>query len=86
MNNSPQPLLNQAAQLSDSLRDRVLERLGFAQMPLVDLVGLQSLYAACCTQVPFDNARKMIALRTAGNPALPGGEAEEFFAHWLADE
>jgi hypothetical protein len=34
-------------------------------------------------RVPFDNVRKMIALRSAGHTPLPGGDAVEFFENWL---
>lgn len=66
------------------LRDRVLERLGFAAPPNPDLPGLRSVYAAWCERVPFDNLRKMIALLTGGDSPLPGGDASDFFAAWLS--
>ena len=50
--------------LPASLIDRVLERLGFGTPPAIDLDGLSGLYAAWCARVPFDNVRKIIALRT----------------------
>jgi uncharacterized membrane protein len=34
--------------------------------------------------VPFDNVRKLIALRLAHAPPLPGTYAADFFEHWLA--
>jgi N-hydroxyarylamine O-acetyltransferase len=64
--------------------ERVLERLGFSARPAADRGGLAALYAAWCRSVPFDNARKLIALR-AGSPApLPGDAAEDFLEAWLA--
>lgn len=75
----------EAEGLSEQTRDRVLERLGFPHLPTPNLAGLQTLYRAWCAGVPFDNVRKMIALRTELERPLPGGNAEEFFAHWLAD-
>jgi N-hydroxyarylamine O-acetyltransferase len=67
------------------LRERALERLGFATAPAADLQGLATLYAAWCRQVPFDNVRKMIALRSGpGGQPLPGGRAADFFEFWLA--
>jgi N-hydroxyarylamine O-acetyltransferase len=36
-------------------------------------------------QVPFDNTRKMIALRAGAGGLLPGAHAEDFLEHWLAD-
>jgi N-hydroxyarylamine O-acetyltransferase len=71
--------------ISRGLCDRVLERLGFAGPPSVDVDGLRALYAAWCARVPFDNTRKMIALRTPGAP-LPGTTAEDFFQEgWLRE-
>lgn len=67
-----------------SLRDRILDRLGFARAPSRDLDGLRALYAAWCASVPFDNVRKMIALRAGDGRPLPGGDAVDFFDHWLA--
>ncbi|MFN7928668.1 MAG: arylamine N-acetyltransferase [Blastocatellia bacterium] len=71
--------------LSPALRERVCEQLGLAQPLPVNLAGLQTVYRAWCSSVPFDNVRKMIALRTEPARPLPGGEAEDFFTHWLAD-
>ncbi len=71
--------------LDQDLCDRVLERLGFAAPPCADLEGLQELFEAWCVSVPFDNVRKMIALRAADRPPLPGAQADEFFTAWLAD-
>jgi len=68
--------------LSSSLRDRVIERLGLAAPPVPDLAGLFAVYNAWCSHIPFDNVRKMIALRTAGAP-LPGLTAEDFLSAWL---
>jgi N-hydroxyarylamine O-acetyltransferase len=71
--------------LAADLRDRVLERLGLPGPPAPDLAGLRALYRAWCLHVPFDNVRKMIALRSGELRPLPGGHAEDFFAHWLAN-
>lgn len=67
------------------LRDRVLGRLGFSTAPAANLGGLSILYRAWCANVPFDNVRKMIALRAGETQPLPGGSATEFFENWLAD-
>ncbi len=71
------------AMLSPALRSRVLERLGCGVAIPVTLEGLHAVYGAWSRTMPFDNVRKMIALRTDGAP-LPGSRAEEFFEHWLA--
>lgn len=61
----------------------VLHRLGLARKPNATLEGLFDVYEAWCLSVPFDNVRKMIALRTQA--PLPGSDAREFFIHWLRD-
>jgi len=63
--------------------EQVLQKLGVPR-PAPDLEGLRAVYAAWCLAVPFDNVRKMIALRTPG-AILPGIPAEDFFERWLAD-
>jgi len=69
--------------LPDRLRERVLERLGFSSAPSPDLEGLQAIYRSWCTSVPFDNVRKLIALRAGRVLPLPGGYATQFFEDWL---
>lgn len=69
--------------LNDKLRERVLKRLGFASPPAVSLDGLRAVYRAWCASVPFDNVRKMIALRNAAKGPLPGGNALDFCQSWL---
>jgi N-hydroxyarylamine O-acetyltransferase len=71
-------------ELDSGLRKQVLRRLGFLQAPAADLDGLRAVYRAWCSTVPFDNIRKMIALRTDGCAALPGGTARQFFEDWLS--
>ena len=69
--------------LSTTLRDAVCARLGVAPAaPTLEL--LEAVYAAWCRRVPFDNVRKLIALREAAPPPLPGTQATDFFEHWLA--
>jgi N-hydroxyarylamine O-acetyltransferase len=70
------------ADLSPDLRERVLERLGLTGPPRPDLEGLVFVYGAWCARVPFDNVRKMIALRR-GAARLPGAAAADFFSGWL---
>lgn len=69
--------------LPTSLRDTVCARLGIAPAPPT-LDFLEAVYAAWCRRVPFDNVRKLIALREASPPPLPGTQAADFFEHWLA--
>ena len=57
--------------LSPKLMEHVLAKLGFTDEPSIDLGGLNSLYAAYCGSIPFDNIQKRIWL--AGDQTLPGG-------------
>jgi arylamine N-acetyltransferase len=72
--------------VSDPLKpetaERVLERLG-VRVPPVDLDGLNAVYGAWCRAVPFDNVRKLIALREEDPGPLPGGRAEDFHRNLL---
>lgn len=63
--------------------EAILGGLGLSRRPAVDGEGLRELYGAWSAGVPFDNIRKMIALRTG--EALPGHSAEDFFESWLRD-
>jgi len=69
--------------LHPSLVERVLNRLGFTSQPAPDFAGLRAVYAAWCANVPFDNVRKMVALRTGATGPLPGADATEFLTAWL---
>lgn len=68
---------------SEDLFNRVCERLGLASPAIAGYEGLAALYRAWCERVPFDNVRKMIALRTGEPGPLPGGEAADFLSAWL---
>jgi len=68
---------------SPALLERVFARLGFSRRPAADLAGLESLYAAWCRHVPFDNLRKRIALKKGGTEPLPGGLPGDFLSAWL---
>jgi N-hydroxyarylamine O-acetyltransferase len=71
--------------LSDELLSKVITRLGLPTTISIDLAGLKSVYAAWCNAVPFDNVRKMIAIRSGGDAAMPGLDADDFFRNWLAN-
>ena len=71
--------------LNDRLLLSVLERLGLPNTISIDLAGLRTVYAAWCTAVPFDNVRKMIAVRSGADAPMPGLDAADFFENWLAD-
>lgn len=71
------------APLPPALRDAVCARLGVAIAP-PSLAFLNAVYGAWCLRIPFDNVRKLIALREGYTAPLPGTHAVDFFAHWLA--
>lgn len=70
--------------LSSELGERVLTRLGFSRTPEPTPDGLRALYAAWCRQVPFDNVRKLIHVRSGNSGPLPGSTPPDFFESWLA--
>lgn len=76
--------MNASDPLTPALRDRALGRLGFSSPPPLTATGLAALYAAWCAKVPFDNVRKMIALRSGGPAELPGMGVTDFLESWLA--
>jgi hypothetical protein len=49
-----------------------------------DFEGLRALDRAWRGRVPFDNVRKMIALRGNSTAVLPGDRAEQFLEDWLS--
>ena len=61
----------------------MLEKLGFTGKPKLDLDGLSSVYRKWCETVPFDNAAKLVALRTSASGILPGIDANQFFTNFL---
>lgn len=71
--------------ISEALGERVLARLGFSSRPHADRDGLTALYAAWCQGVPFDNTRKLIALRANDPGPLPGDSPVDFLEAWLAN-
>jgi arylamine N-acetyltransferase len=73
-----------ALELDGGLQELVLARLGLPAAPLADLGGLRAIYRAWCANVPFDNVRKMMALRAQNDLPLPGGGAVSFLENWLA--
>lgn len=71
------------ASIDAALTDRVLTRLGLGDGVAVDASGLADLYHRWCREVPFDNVRKLIALRSGPEVPLPGRDATDFFEAWL---
>ncbi len=69
--------------LSHELIERVLLKLGFTDLPSLDLAGLNALCAAFCSSVPFDNIQKRIWFAGDQTTPLTGGDPTEFFENWL---
>lgn len=61
---------------------QVRTELGLPESVSTDIKGLRQVYAAWCNNMTFDNVRKFVSLR-AGDKQLGGGEAEDYFTHWL---
>ena len=78
-------MITESQLLDTALLDRVLAALGFSAPPEISLGGLSALYRAWCRHVPFDNVRKLIALRAEEAGPLPGIDAGDFLEHWLTD-
>ena len=74
---------SKAEALSIDLLERVLTKLGLSERPAPTLDGLQTLYAAWCRKVPFDNVRKLIHIHNHDPGPLPGDDATDFFEAWL---
>ncbi len=63
--------------------ESILDRLELSSPPSVSHAGLSRIYDAWCRHVPFDNARKLIAVRAGSKAPLPGDDPVEFFDAWL---
>ena len=70
--------------LAPDLIERVLAKLGLRNRPSLELAGLNTLFAAHCGSIPFDNIRKRIWFASDQTTPLPGGDPTDFFEHWLA--
>lgn len=67
------------------LVEDVLEFLDMPAYPERSPAGLTSLYRRWCRMVPFDNIRKLIAVRRGDAGPLPGDSAVDFFRALLDD-
>src|SRR5215471_13875196 len=76
-------MLLQTQDLSRDLLEQVLSRLKLSDRPAPTLDGLQTLYAAWCRKVPFDNVQKLIHLHVHTQGPLPGDDPAEFLTAWL---
>jgi arylamine N-acetyltransferase len=70
-------------ELPVALVERVLAKLGFSRPPARDLAGLNALYAALCSGVPFDNIQKRIWFARYRHKPSTGGDPAEFFENWV---
>lgn len=69
------------AAVDRALADEVVDRLGLTGLR-PDGEGVAAFYGAWCRSIPFDNLRKLHALRTGASP-LPGDTPDDFFRAWL---
>lgn len=70
--------------LPGSLLERILDRLGFADRPALDLAGLNSLYAATSAKITNDCIQKRIWIAGDRRKPIAGGDPVDFFESWLA--
>lgn len=69
--------------LSPALVERVLTKLGLNDKPSLDVAGLNTLYAAVCGNIPFDNIQKRIWFVSGRRGPVTGGDPIEFFENWV---
>lgn len=69
--------------LSPALVERVLAKLGLKNKPTLDLAGLNTVYAAICGSIPFDNVQKRIWFVGGRKKPATGGDPSEFFENWV---
>ncbi len=69
--------------LDDKLLERILSKLCLKSFPPLNLKGLETVYAAWCRSIPFDNIRKLIHLESENPALLPGHNPVDFFEGWL---
>jgi len=69
--------------ITAELRDRVLARIDVARNAAPDFALLSTMYKAWCDHIPFDNMRKIIALRSGDASLLPGTTGTDFFEAFL---
>jgi arylamine N-acetyltransferase len=74
---------NSESTLAPALVERVLTELGLRERPVLDLSGLNALYAAVSAKLPFDNVQKRIWFAGPQTTPLPCGGPSEFFENWL---
>ena len=69
--------------LSPALVERVLQKLGLKIQPTLDIAGLDTLYGAICSSIPFDNVQKRIWFASDRKKPATGGDPVEFFENWV---
>ena len=80
---SMQTIARNEPQLSPSLVEGILAKLGFEDAPPADLDGLNALYGAICSRIPFDNTQKRLWFASGQRKPATGGDPVEFFENWL---
>ncbi len=78
-------MANSKPLLSADLLERVLAKLGLTDRPALDLAGLNAVYAAWSTSVPFDNIQKRIWFAGDRSKPVTGSDPVAFFENWLRD-
>ena len=71
-------MTHSAAKLPPALVEEVLRFLDYPAYPDPTPAGLASFYRAWCRAVPFDNVRKLIAIRGHAPGPLPGDDPVDF--------
>ena len=69
--------------LPSDLVERVLTKLDFNGRPEPTFEGLSAVFGAWCRNIPFDNVRKLIHVRSGDRDHCPGDDAVDFFEAWL---
>ena len=69
--------------LAPALVEAVLAKLGLKNRPTLDIAGLNTVYAAICGSIPFDNIQKRIWFASDRKKPATGGDPGEFFENWV---
>ena len=67
--------------LSKDLLNRILVRLRFNELPVLDITTLRRLYTSWCMNVSFDNVRKMIVVKSEDKRPLHGIKFDYLFSY-----
>ena len=61
------------------LVEPIMEQLGLARHPGIDLDGLSLLYGLWCRKAPFDNLRERLLYSGSASGPVPGHNSQDFF-------